>query len=129
MEIKDNKIKLTDQEHNNFSRFMNICQIFSSINGLSDSLNKLIDKYSKEFIDKGMLKEVKTDKKVISVKIMVDGIINNLDYLAENLDTIEKEIREEIQLFQKLHPFPGFGMASSNVQPTKSGIFVPNKLH
>lgn len=129
MEIKDNKIKLTDQEHDNFSRFMGICQLFSSIQGLSESLNKIIDKYTKEFTDREMLKEVKAEKGVVSVRIMIDGIINNLDYLAENLDTIEKEIREEIQVFQKLHPFPGQGMARPTVQPNKSGIIVPNKLH
>ena len=126
MEFKEGKITLTEKEREDFGRVMQLCNLFANIQGMSKSLNDLVEKYTQLFIEKGILEEhTSTDenapKNVSQIRIMIDGILNNMDFLGEQLDNIEKEVREELITFQKLHMAPVMEPAKS-----KSGIILPN---
>ena len=127
---EENKIELTEEENNNIGRFIELFRFMMQVQQFSESLHKTVMTYVDTFEEKEiiLIKKDPINLGVAQIKINFSGILNNLDYLNEELDKIEKELKEGVELFQKLHPpvMPNIFNQSDGKKEEHSGIVLPN---
>ena len=127
---EENKIELTEEENNNIGRFIELFRFMMQVQQFSESLHKTVMTYVDTFEKKEiiLIKKDPINLGVAQIKINFSGILNNLDYLNEELDKIEKELKEGVELFQKLHPpvMPNIFNQSEDKKEEHSGIILPN---